>query len=139
MDMMIFLSKDGKWSWELLSFPININKTHVISLYFTIHYLILSYCELFVLIKISFISILFIKGRNFLPLQVSFCYFLCVWMHICLCLWYMCVVCTHVCVCKCVYLWLSQRPEEDVGFPVLSPSLLFPWDRQTWMWNQKSF
>lgn len=103
--------KRGKWSWELPSFPIDINKTHVVSSCFTIHYLIL-YCELFVLTKISFISILFIKGRNFLLLHVSFFYFLCVWMHMCLCLWCMCVVCTHVCVCKCVYLWLCHRGQK---------------------------
>lgn len=104
--MMIFLSKDGKWSWELLSFPININKTHVISLYFTIHYLIVSYCELFVLIKISFISILFIKGI-FCRFRFRFAIFFvyeCICVCVCgACVWYAHMfVCASVCTCDCV-------------------------------------
>lgn len=74
----------------------------MISFYFTIRYLILSYYELFVSIKISFISILFIKGRIFSVTSGFVLLFsLCMCAYVFVSVVYVCGVYTRLCECEC--------------------------------------
>lgn len=100
----------------------------MISFHFFIHYSIVSHYALFVSIKNSFVSFLFIEGRT-VSVASGFDFFfsfLCAGIHTCICLWCMGLVCAHMCVQVCVPAHVPERPDEDAGLTVLVFSVILP-------------